>query len=607
MVSEVNDGDEIGADSTMAVRLPSADTAPAASVFDDRRPEMNRAEMNRQHPPFAADAFPENFFATLVAVLSEAIVVMDQQSLIRYFSPGATELFGYAPSELIGQPIETLMPPETARAHAGYVQRYLTTHQPHIIGSTREVTGIARNGRLLPLDLRVVPLQIGGQKYFLGSLRDVSERKQRESALAALTEELAERNKRLDAALSHIEEGVCLYDANLNLVTFNQRYLDLLGLPADLVRPGLSLYALLDLKVGLGLIRSNEATQLAERRIARTNAHQASVVTLHLVCGRVIRVSHRVLADGRSIATYADVTEHERAAESLRDAVNRAEQANRAKSGFLANMSHELRTPLNAIIGLSEALSLGYRGALSDPQADYLRDIHAAGTHLLGIINEVLDLAKIEAGQFKLADEVISLADVLARAQHVIGSLARAAGVTLHRQDDAPDPASVIPPMLPAGHPKITGTILQPAASALRLQGDLQALSQVLINLLSNAVKFTPRDGQIYLSWTIDAERGLCLNISDTGIGMSPADIAVAQTPFGQIDNVYSRRRQGTGLGLPLAKYLVEAHGGELMIASVPGHGTTVTVQLPPGRIIAPALPMPSHPPRRKGAGRKPS
>jgi PAS domain S-box-containing protein len=512
---------------------------------------------------------PENFFSSLLEALSEAVVVMDEQSLIRYSSPGATQLFGYTASEMLGQPIEMLMPRETARAHAGYVQRYLDTQQPHIIGRSREVIGQAKDQRLLPLDLRVVLLQIAGRRYFLGSLRDVSERKQREAALAALTDELAERNKRIDAALSHIEEGVCLYDTQLNLVICNQRYLDLLGLPADLVRPGLSLYALLDLKVGLGLIRSSEAAQLAERRMAMANARQSSVVTLHLVNERVLRVSHRMLPDGRSIATYADITEHERAAESLREAVQRAEQANQAKSGFLANMSHELRTPLNAIIGLSEALTLGFRGPLNDQQADYLHDIHAAGTHLLGIINEVLDLAKIEAGQFRLTEDIITLDNVLKRALHVIGSLARAAGIVLQQQGDSTDAS-------------------RPPAAKVRLRGDLQALSQMLINLLSNAVKFTPRDGHIQINWQVDPLQGLRIDISDTGIGMSQSDIAIALTPFGQIDNVYSRRRQGTGLGLPLATYLVEAHGGKLLISSQPGQGTTVSVQLPAERLIAP-------------------
>ncbi|HVJ35985.1 MAG TPA: PAS-domain containing protein [Terriglobia bacterium] len=533
------------------------------------------------------DALPESFFAALVASLSEAIVVMDEQSVIRYFSPGASQLFGYQPDEVVGKRVEKLMVDEIAAQHAGYVRRYIETRQPHIVGRSREVTGRAKNGRSLPLDLRVVPLQMVGRRYFLGSLRDVSERKQRESALAALTEELAERNMRIDAALSHIDEGVCLYDTNLNLVIFNQRYLDLLGLPPDVVRPGLSLYALLDLKVGLGLIRDGEVAQLAERRVAMATARRPSALTLRLASGNVIRISHRPLPDGRSIATYADITEHERAAESLREAVHRAEQASQAKSNFLANMSHELRTPLNAIIGLSEALALGYRGGLNAQQTDYLRDIHAAGTHLLGIINEVLDLAKIEAGQFHMTEEIISLDDVLRRALQVVGSLARAAGIRLYLQhQDGPAPGQAAAAADEVAAPIDPGSLIDPAA--LRFRGDLQALSQALINLLSNAIKFTPRDGHIRLHWQLDRIQGLRIHVSDSGIGMSSADIEVALTPFGQIDNVYSRGRQGTGLGLPLAKYLTEAHGGQLSLASELGHGTCVTMQLPFDRIVEP-------------------
>ena len=260
------------------------------------------------------------------------------------------------------------------------------------------------------------------------------------------------------------------------------------------------------------------------------------------------------------LVAMRDIGERRRQELELRQSKEAAELANRSKSEFLANMSHELRTPLNAIMGFSEIIRQQQFGPIGQTKyLEYASDIHASGEHLLKIINDILDLSKIEAGRFALHEEVVAPADVVDRCVRLIRGRAAAAGVEI--EVFAPPE----PPLLRAGD---------------------RALMQVLINLLSNAVKFTPEGGTVSVGLSFLANGDLELRVADTGIGMSAADIGVALTPFGQIDNVLARRHQGTGLGLPLAKSLVELHGGALSIESEPGHGVMVRTTFPAARVL---------------------
>jgi two-component system cell cycle sensor histidine kinase PleC len=246
-------------------------------------------------------------------------------------------------------------------------------------------------------------------------------------------------------------------------------------------------------------------------------------------------------------------------ADELRAARDAAEHANNAKSQILANMSHELRTPLNAIIGFAEVI----RDALLEPVAaryrDYARNIHSSGHHLLGLINDVLDLAKIDTGRMDLHEEEVEVARLIADSLPLMAERARTGGVELVAL-----PVPNLPPVW---------------ADRLRLK-------QVVLNLVSNAVKFTPRGGTVMVAALPTADGGLTIKVADTGIGMRAEEIPKALEPFRQVEQDLSRRFDGGGLGLPLAKQLVELHGGELTIASEPGQGTTVYVSLPVTRVI---------------------
>jgi PAS domain S-box-containing protein len=259
-----------------------------------------------------------------------------------------------------------------------------------------------------------------------------------------------------------------------------------------------------------------------------------------------------------AVVVFHDISAQIQTQRQLLDAKDEAEMASRAKSSFLAHMSHELRTPLNAIIGFSEVIAREILGPIDNAQYhEYAADIHTSGAHLLSLINDLLDLSKIEAGKLELFEEPVDLPALLQRCIVFVSESSRAKKLTLAVEVD-------------------TGM-----AAVLC---DERKLKQVVVNLLSNAVKFTSPGGRITLAARADASNDLVIEVTDDGIGIAPENLAKVMTPFGQVENALSREHMGTGLGLPLAKQLIELHGGTLGLESAPDIGTTVTIRLP-GRI----------------------
>ncbi|MCH7937749.1 MAG: HAMP domain-containing histidine kinase [Proteobacteria bacterium] len=284
---------------------------------------------------------------------------------------------------------------------------------------------------------------------------------------------------------------------------------------------------------------------------------------LFIIVRRADKIIKRQYSD-----LHHEVGERLTAEQKLRQALHDAEYANKAKSEFLAHMSHELRTPLNSIIGFAETMSHEVFGKLGDPKyREYANDIRRSGNHLLELINEVLDVSKVEAGAMEINEDDVDLAAVMKECAALMKDEARKVGIDLS---------------------------VSIAKDFPEFRGDSRRLKQIFLNLLSNAIKFTPASGRITLDASIEEGGGLKIAVADTGIGIEPEDLSRILLPFEQVEDHLKRTTQGTGLGLALSKSLTELHGGKLSLESEPGVGTTVTLRFPPERALVaqPRLPL---------------
>ncbi len=383
------------------------------------------------------------------------------------------------------------------------------------------------------------------------------------SKLVRAEAKLEEKSNLLRTTLDNIDQGFLVLDADLDVVLFNNAYIRLFGLKRGDIRIGMSYGEVLGVMVANGEFanepRSGE--EIIERRLslARDGGVQRSIH--HRPNGTCFSVFRQPMPKGGRVMTYTDITELKETEAELVQARDSAEAANRAKSEFVANMSHELRTPLNAIIGFSEIMESGILGPLDEKRhSEYVRGINDSGIHLLSLINDILDLSKIEVGKADLEDDEIDLPATVESCLVLIRDQAERAELNL---------ACELPEDFPL------------------LRGDRRRIKQIIINLLHNAVKFTPAGGTIRTTLGRTPESDVTITISDTGIGMSEADIPRAFERYCQVETGPKGRFEGTGLGLPLAQALAKQHGGRLEIESTEGEGTTVHVILPAARVIA--------------------
>jgi two-component system cell cycle sensor histidine kinase PleC len=378
---------------------------------------------------------------------------------------------------------------------------------------------------------------------------------------------------RLRDAIDSVSEAFVLWDRHGRLLLCNKNYRDFFSLEARILKPGAPRAEI------------HKIAQIAIKREIPSPDGKRGVREAELFDGRWMQISERRTAEGGLVMTAADITaiktqeearrlneeQLQRAVVSLEQSQEqlselarkyeaeklRAEGANKAKSDFLANMSHELRTPLNAINGFSEIMVAEMFGALGDKRyKEYAQDILNSGQHLLALINDILDMSKIEAGKMSLKFEPMSLEEVAEDAVRLVRNRAESTGLTLNLDF----------PRLPD------------------VEADYRAIKQVMLNLLSNAIKFTPRGGSV----TVRAEarrdplgERIRVSVQDTGIGIAADDLARLARPFEQIETQHAKTQQGTGLGLALTKSLVEMHGGALEMQSTPGEGTTVSFSVP--------------------------
>ena len=373
--------------------------------------------------------------------------------------------------------------------------------------------------------------------------------------------QLNARLSRLRDGISQMGAGFSIWDSDDRLVLRNQRMREILSHITGDIQQGVCFTDLVRRETPF-VLTIGDGKDPDEWAAARMSRHRnpAGPFEIAFTNGRFVQVWEEKTGEGGIVSLYLDITDRKRAEDELRQAKEAAESANQSKSQFLANMSHELRTPLNAVLGFSEVMMSEIMGPLGDRRYhEYAKDIHDAGSHLLDIIDDILDMSKIEAGHFDLDAQWIDVADLVGETLRLIGARrAREGGLTIVRE---------IEPNLPP------------------LYADLRSVKQILLNLLGNAVKFTPSGGKVTVAARLLPSRGLALSVSDTGLGIAAQDIPQALKPFGQIERALSRRHGGVGLGLPLSKHLAELHDGTLEIASEPGKGTNVSVYFPPARV----------------------
>ncbi|MCH7542340.1 MAG: PAS-domain containing protein [Proteobacteria bacterium] len=522
----------------------------------------------------------------------DGIYGLDLEGRTTFINPAGARLIGWPVEELIGKPQHAILH-HTRADGTPYPREECPIHAAPSDGAVHQVEDEVfwrKDGTSFPVEYVSTPIRDQGGEV-TGAVvvfKNIAERKRTEN-------ELAEKTVVLETTLENMSQGISVYDAELKLVAFNRRFVELFRYPPGFICIGKPYEDIARFKARRGDYGPGDVERHVRERVISKRTGELRRHEFTLPDGTVIAASRETMPDGGSVTTFTDITRPKRAEEALRasrrclkerlaelqDAKQRseaqgkqlaaladdlsiardeAEAANRAKSEFLTLMSHELRTPLNAIIGFSEIIKGEMFGPVGTARyRDYAGDVHESGRHLLALINDILDLSKIEAGQLELDEEDVDVAEVIHSCLRLVRERAKNGGVGL---------ATEIPEELPALH------------------FDERKLKQILINLLSNAVKFTPAGGTVTIKAWFRAGSGYVFQIIDTGIGIAIEDIPKALTSFGRIDSKLARKYEGTGLGLPLTKSLVELSSGSMDLQSEVGIGTTVTVRFPKERIV---------------------
>jgi PAS domain S-box-containing protein len=495
----------------------------------------------------------------------------DAEHRFTFISEGVEKAIGLKASTLIGRRIDSA---RVTDDDTPKWREHLATLAERRAFRDFVVGGKSRAGRRYYVSVSGRPFvdSDGNFAGYRGTGRDVT-------AQIEAEHELERQAGIFSTLIENLPVGVTLVGGDLCFVAFNKPFLDIYELEPAMLRIGDPFEKFIRYHAQRGEYGPGDIDDQMRLRVERALDPQPHHFERKRPNGQVVEIRRVPLPGGGFVTTYIDVTEArqrefdledtrarlERQAQELNEARIEAERAraaadaaSRAKSLFLANMSHELRTPLNAILGFSEVTREAMMGPLDARYRDYAREIHASGQYLLRLINDVLDTSKIEVDRMELHEETVDLADVVGECQRLLRERAEDGQLTLTAE---------LPPGLPL------------------LLADRLRIKQILLNLLSNAMKFTPAGGHIAVVARLPVEGGLLIEIADSGIGMRAEDIPVALEPFRQVENPLTRHYEGTGLGLPLAKALVELHGGRLTIDSQPGHGTIVHVWLPPRRL----------------------
>ncbi len=475
----------------------------------------------------------ETRFGALLESTPDATLIVNAMGRIVLANSQAARAFDYDPRELIGEPVEVLLPERFRSTHVGH--RSLFSQQPRTrtMGQGLELFGRRRDGLEFPVEISLSPLSTDEGTMVMSAVRDITDRKKAERKFRGLLESAP------DAMVIVARDGrIALVNSQLERL-FGYPREELLGKSVDILVP--QRYRGHHFKHRAGFFTQPRARAMGAGLELYGQRRDGSEFPVEISLSP-LETEEGLFASG----AIRDATERRRFEQTLQD-------ASRLKSEFLATMSHELRTPLNGIIGFSEFLIDEKAGALNARQKEFLTDVLASGKHLLQLINDVLDLSKIEAGKMDLAPERFDLSAAVDEVCAVVSAIATSKEISLIRH-------------------------VSPDVAIVTL--DRHRFIQILYNLLSNGIKFTNHGGEVSLSLDRDGDE-LQLRVRDSGIGIRAADLPKLFLEFQQLDSGTGRRHDGTGLGLVLTKRLAELHGGTVRVESEVGKGSLFTVKLP--------------------------
>ncbi len=524
----------------------------------------------------------QELYRVITETISDAIITIDQHSVILYANEVVETIFGHSYRALVGQDLVVLIPDYLRTLHRNALQAYVETGQRHLHTWNRvQLPGLHRDGHQIPLEISFGDAWQDGRRIFTGIIHDITARKHSEALLQ-------DSNERYDLAVQGSSDGIWDWNVQTDLVYFSPRFRELMGYgyapflggmasldaaihPDDRDRTVAAITAHFTDRVPFSveyrlntvsdgyrwfLVRGQGLWD-AEGRPVRMAGSLTDIHDAKIAHGQLEELNHTLeqRIANRTAQLESTLQDLRERSEELARANRELAQAGRLKDEFLANMSHELRTPLTSILGRAELLQEDQSELLTDFQRRSIRSIEESGRHLLELINDILDLSKIEAGKITLELQSVAVAELCQSCIRMVHSTAFKKRLTVHTSID----------------PALTTII-----------ADQRRLKQIIVNLLSNAIKFTPADNKIGLEARADVlAQEAHFTVWDTGIGIAKEDQSRLFQPFVQIDSSLTRQYEGTGLGLMLVTHLTSMHGGRVTLDSIPDQGSRFTVTLP--------------------------
>ncbi len=517
----------------------------------------------------------EERYFQILDTAPDAMVVVGQDGKIVFVNAQTEKVFGHARAELLGKALALLLPERFRAAHDGHLTRYFANPRPRSMGAALDLFGCRADGTEFAIEVSLSPVRMAEGILVSAAIRDITERKRVESAAKLSAERLA-------GAVESMQDAFALFDAHDRLSLCNSVYRRLLGDALTGPILGMSYEEILEAWM-VELDFANEAARklFREERLA-SRGDAAGSFDVRTLDGRSLRVIDRRTAAGVTVKTIWDLTDDVRREQELAAARTAAEAGSAAKSEFLSSMSHELRTPLNAILGFAQLLQRDKKEPLSERHKERLEQIIQGGEHLLRLIDDILDLSRIEAGGVSISSEPVSVAEVLDEVKRTLGPMATSAGVEVEVE------------AVPGDLPSVTA--------------DRTRFVQILTNYGSNAIKYNRPNGRVKFGVsTADSER-VRVTVTDTGLGIASDKRDKLFRPFQRAGQEMGPI-EGTGIGLVITKRLAELMQGSVGFRSVEGKGSEFWVDMPADRSTTqPRVALPKRgalPTRRLGQRRR--